>query len=69
MEIQILKSLEYQLDRVTASDYLIALKVPLDENIQSLIMFILMGINLFYIILIRFWNLSTFLDCSCFGYF
>ncbi|CAD8094975.1 unnamed protein product [Paramecium primaurelia] len=47
MEVQLLKSLEFQLNYITPSDYLIAMGISIDESISSLIMFVLMDFEIY----------------------
>ncbi|CAD8118911.1 unnamed protein product [Paramecium sonneborni] len=47
MEVQLLQCLEFQLNHITPSDYLIAMGVSLNESISSLIMFILMDFEIY----------------------
>ncbi|CAD8193946.1 unnamed protein product [Paramecium pentaurelia] len=47
MEVQLLKSLEFQLNYITPSDYLIAMGIQIDESISSLIMFVLMDFEIY----------------------
>ncbi|CAD8116300.1 unnamed protein product [Paramecium sonneborni] len=47
MEVQLLQCLEYQLNHITPSDYLIAMGVSINENISSLIMFVLMDFEIY----------------------
>lgn len=49
MEIQILEAIKYQLNYITPSDYIIEMNIPLDESIQSLLLFVLLGKNIKYL--------------------
>ncbi|CAD8101708.1 unnamed protein product [Paramecium primaurelia] len=47
MEEQILKAMGYQLNLITSSDYLLAMNVEVDENVQNLLMFLLMDFEIY----------------------
>ncbi|CAD8197396.1 unnamed protein product [Paramecium pentaurelia] len=47
MEEQILKAMGYQLNLITSSDFLLAMNVQVDENIQNLLMFILIDFEIY----------------------
>ncbi|CAD8205685.1 unnamed protein product [Paramecium pentaurelia] len=47
MEVQLLQSLQFQLNHITPSDYLIAMGVSINESISSLIMFVLMDFEIY----------------------
>ncbi|CAK59441.1 unnamed protein product (macronuclear) [Paramecium tetraurelia] len=47
MEVQLLQSLDFQLNHVTPSDYLIEMGISINESISSLIMFVLMDFEIY----------------------
>ncbi|CAD8120464.1 unnamed protein product [Paramecium sonneborni] len=47
MEEQILKAMSYQLNLITTSDFLVAMNVEVDENVQNLLMFILIDFEIY----------------------
>ncbi|CAD8110115.1 unnamed protein product [Paramecium primaurelia] len=47
MEEQIIKVMGFQLNYITSSDYLLAMNIEINENIQSLLMFILLDFDIY----------------------
>ncbi|CAD8123111.1 unnamed protein product [Paramecium sonneborni] len=47
MEEQIVKVMGFQLNHITSSDYLMAMNIEINENIQSLLMFILLDFDIY----------------------
>ncbi|CAK81346.1 unnamed protein product (macronuclear) [Paramecium tetraurelia] len=47
MEEQIIKVMGFQLNYITSSDYLMAMNIEINENIQSLLLFILLDVDIY----------------------
>ncbi|CAD8176947.1 unnamed protein product [Paramecium pentaurelia] len=47
MEEQIIKVMGFQLNYITSSDYLLAMNIEINENVQSLLMFILLDFDIY----------------------